>query len=204
MTLNLKTFNEFFKFKHCKLESIEDALDLIAEGCYIGSVDLKDAYYSIPIHENYQKYLRLYYQYIVLPNGFSPAVRVFTKVLTPPFKYLRSKEHFPMKYIDGSLLLGEIFEICFKNIRTTFALLWELGFTIHPEKSILVPTQQIIFLGFVIDSVKMTITLTEERKQSIYMLCQNIPPNYQASIRDLAQIIGVIVSSFRTVSYGQM
>ena len=98
MILNLKTFNEFLKFKYCKLESIEDSLDLITEGCYFGSVDLKDAYYSIPIHENYQKYLKLfwkeeYYQYIVLPNGFSPAVRVFTKVLTPSFKYLRSKGH---------------------------------------------------------------------------------------------------------------
>ena len=36
MILNLKTFNEFLKFKHCKLESIEDALDLITEGCYFG------------------------------------------------------------------------------------------------------------------------------------------------------------------------
>ena len=31
MILNL--FNEFLKFKHCKLESIEHALDLISEGC---------------------------------------------------------------------------------------------------------------------------------------------------------------------------
>ena len=51
MILNLKIFNEFLKFKHCKLESIRDALDLITKGCYFGSVDLKDAYYSIPIHE---------------------------------------------------------------------------------------------------------------------------------------------------------
>ena len=110
MIVNLNPFNEFLKFKHCKLESIEDALDLITEGCYFGSVDLKDAYYSIPIHENYQKYLKLfwkeeYYQYIVLPNGFSPAVRVFTKVLTPPFKYLRLKGHLSVKFIDESLLL---------------------------------------------------------------------------------------------------
>ena len=172
------------KFKHCKLELIEDALDLITEGFYFGSVDLKDAYYSIPIHENYQKYLKLfwkeeYYQYIVLLNGFSPAVRVFTKVLTPSFKYLRSKEHLSVKCIDDSLLLGETFEICFKNIRVTVALLRELGFTIHPEKSDLVPTQQITFLGFKINPVKMTITLTEERKQSIYML-------YKATVRDLA------------------
>ena len=207
MILNLKTFNEFLKFKHCKLESIEDALDLITEGYYFGSVDLKDAYYSIPIHEDYQKYLKLlwkeaYYQYIALPNGFSPAVRVFTKFLTPPFKYLRSKGHLSVKYIDDSLLLGETFEICLNNIRDTVPLLRELGFTIHPEKSVLVPTQQIIFLGFVIDSVKMTIT--EERKQFIYMLCQNILSTYQATIRELAQTIGVIVSSFRAVPYGQM
>ena len=139
---------------------------------------------SIPIHENYQRYLRLfwkeeYYQYIVLLNGFSPAVRAFTKVLTPSIKYLRSKEHLSVKCIDDSLLLGKTFEICFKNIRVTVALLRELGFTIHPEKSDLVPTQQITFLGFKINPVKMTITLTEERKQSIYML-------YKATVRDLA------------------
>ena len=59
MILSLKTFNDFLKFKRCKLESIEDALDLISEG-YFGSVDLKDAYYSIPIPENYQRYLKLF------------------------------------------------------------------------------------------------------------------------------------------------
>ena len=96
----LKTFNEFLKFKHCKLETIEDTLDLITEQCYFGSDDLKGAYYSIPIHENYQKYLKFfwkeeYYQYIALFSGSSPAVKAFTKILTPPFKYLRSKDICP-------------------------------------------------------------------------------------------------------------
>ena len=50
----------------------------------------------------------------------------------------------------------------------------------------------------------MTITLTEERKQSIYTLCQNILSNFQATIRELAQTMGVIVSSFRAVLYSQM
>ena len=168
MILNLKKFNEFLKFKHCKLESIRDTLEPITEGCYCGSVNLKDAYFSIPIHENYQKYLKLfwtkeYYQHVVLPNAFSSSLRVFIKVI-PPLIYLRSKGHLPLKYIDDSLLLREIFEICFKNIKATVALLWELGFTVHPEKPVLPPTQQIIFLGFVIVSVKMTITLTERKK----------------------------------------
>ena len=32
----------------------------------------------------------------------SPAVRVFTKVLTSPFKYLRLKGYLSVKYIDES------------------------------------------------------------------------------------------------------
>ena len=62
MILNLKTFNEFLKFKQCKLESLEDAIDIIAENCYFGFVDFQDAYYTIPIHENYQKYLKLFWK----------------------------------------------------------------------------------------------------------------------------------------------
>ena len=181
--LNLKTFDGFLKFKHWKLGSVEDALDLITEGFYFWSAELKDASYTIPIHENYQKYLKLfwkeeYYQYIVLTNGFSSALRVFTNLLTPAFKYLRSKGHLSVKYIDDSLFLGETFEICFKIIRATVAVLWELQFTINPEKSVLVPSQQTMFLGLMINSFKMAIILTEERKQSISeypfkLLCSN-------------------------------
>ena len=152
------------KFKHCKSESVKDALDAITEGCHFGSVELKDASYTIPTHENYQKHLKLfwkeeYYHNIVLVNGFSPALRVYTNVLTPPFKYLRLKGHLSVKYIDDSLFLGETFEICFKIIRATVAVLQELGLTIYSEKSLLVPSQQTMFLGFVINSFKMTITL---------------------------------------------
>ena len=111
MILNLKTFNDFLLVPHCKLESIEDALNLITEGCYFASVDLKDAYYSIPIHEDFQKYFRMYWEnyyfkYTVLPNGFAPAVQEFTKVMSPPFKHLRSKGHLSVKYLDDSLLIG--------------------------------------------------------------------------------------------------
>ena len=66
--------------------------------------------------KKYQKYLKLFWkeehcQYIVPTNGFSPAVRVYAKVLIPPFKYLKSKRYLSGKYIDDSLLLGETFEI---------------------------------------------------------------------------------------------
>ena len=73
MILNLKKFIDFLLVPNCKLESIEDVLNLITEGCCLASVDLKDTYYSIPIHEDFWK---MYSEnYTVLPNGFVPAVQ---------------------------------------------------------------------------------------------------------------------------------
>ena len=106
-----------------------------------------------------------YFKYTVLPNGFAPAVPEFPKVMFPPFKHLRFKGHLSVKYLDDSFLIGETTRICLNNITGTINLLRSIGFTIHPDKSAFVPTMKIKFLGFIIDSVKMTIILTEERKK---------------------------------------
>ena len=89
MILNLKKLNDYLLVPYCKRESTEDAINLLTEGCYFASVDLKDAYYSIPIHEDFQKYLKIYWENYyfkctVLPNGFASAVREFTKVISHP------------------------------------------------------------------------------------------------------------------------
>ena len=108
MTLNVKKFNHFLFVPHCRLESIEDALNLIPEGCYFAPVDLKDGYYSlyVSIHEEFEKYLKMYcknyfFKYMVLPNGSTPAVQSHD----PPFKNLRSKGHLSVKYLDAPLLI---------------------------------------------------------------------------------------------------
>ena len=208
--LNLKKFNSFLVVPHCKLESIEDALNLITQGCYFASVDLKDAYYSVPINKDFQKFLKLYFdemffQFVVLPNGFAPAVQNFTKIMIPPFRHLRSKGHLSVKYLDDSLLIGESVIACLDNVIDTIKLLRNLGFTIHPEKSVLTPTQKITFLGFILDSVKMTITLTKERKEKIYGSCTSLlDKDGSTVIRELAQTIGNLVSAFRAVPYGQL
>ena len=58
----------------------------------MASVDFKDAYYSVLIHEEFQKYLQFIRRYplklIVMPDGYGPAMRAFIKLSKPPFAYL--------------------------------------------------------------------------------------------------------------------
>ena len=58
MILNLKQFNTRITYRHFKMESINQVIDIIRPNVYMASIDLKDAFYSIPIHPEHQKYLK--------------------------------------------------------------------------------------------------------------------------------------------------
>ena len=149
---------------------------MVRKNSWLASVDLKDAYFSI--HEDYQKYLKfmwnLPYKFVAMPNGYGPAMLKFTKILKPLFSMLRSKGHKSVVFVDDTYLQSENYSDCLDNISDTVQLLISLGFTIHADKSVLIPTQKIIFLGFIINSKNMTITLTNEKKQKIKELCKYI------------------------------
>jgi len=50
MILNLKNLNKHFTYNKFKMESLTHVLEAMVPKCYMASVDLKDAYFSIPIH----------------------------------------------------------------------------------------------------------------------------------------------------------
>ena len=58
MILNLKRLNQNVEYKHFKMESLLNVLNIIKPNVYMASVDLKDAFYSVPIHEENQKYFK--------------------------------------------------------------------------------------------------------------------------------------------------
>ena len=107
------------------------------------------------------------FQFTCLPNGLACAPRLFTKILKPVYPTLRQKGHLNVGYIDNSYLQGENIEDCQANISDSCDLFSKLGFILHPVKSVLKPVQVLIFLGFVLDSVNMTVSLTQEKIQGI-------------------------------------
>ena len=60
MILNLKRLNKFADYKHFKMESLQNVLELIRPGVYMASIDLKDAFYSVLSHKNHQAYLTIF------------------------------------------------------------------------------------------------------------------------------------------------
>ena len=53
LILNLKQLNKNIEYLHFKMDSINTILNLVTKDCFMASVDLKDAYYSVKISENF-------------------------------------------------------------------------------------------------------------------------------------------------------
>ena len=66
------------------MESLQNVLELIRPGVYMASIDLKDAFYSVPVHKNHQGYLAFfveeYLKFVCMPNGYESAIQIFTKM----------------------------------------------------------------------------------------------------------------------------
>ena len=175
----------------------------------MASVDLKDAFYSIPVHEDYQKYFKFFwkdkfYVFKGMPNGYGPAMRLVTKVLKPPFAWLRAKGHISVVHVDDTYLQGNTKQECLENVKATVALLRKLGFTIHWQKSQLMPVQELEFLGFLINSKDMTIKLTDNKIHAIREKIAKFLEMKKQQIKDLASVIGTVISTFPAIPYGKM
>ena len=77
-------------------------------------------------------------------------------------------------------------------------ILESLGFIINKEKSVLIPSRKIIFFSYLIDSVAMTVSLPEEKLNKLKEQT-SLWGKPQCSIRELAHVIGLIVSSFPAI-----
>ena len=135
------------------METIMSILKLVTPLTYFTKIDLKDAYYTIPVSPSHQKYLKFannqdLYKFTCLPNGYCHGPRKFTKVLKPPFSTLRLDNITIAAYLDDSINMNPSSNQCWENTPKIIKLFQTLGFTVLSEpKSNFTPTQRIEFLG---------------------------------------------------------
>ena len=139
-----------------------------------------------------------------MANGYGPAMRAFTKLMKPPFSFLISEGYLSVIYVDDYYLQGDSITKCVENVIKTIGILESLGFYIKIEKLEIIAKQQITFLGVIIDSLHMTITLTNKKKQKILNLCTAARLAHTLTIRELVKLIRNLVALTEAIPYGRL
>ena len=79
-----------------------------------------------------------------------------------------------------------------------------MGFVINVNKSQLTPVTRTVYLGFIIDTVSMTLSLPDEKVDKILCACQNLLTCINPSVREGAHVIGLLVSAFPDLITGPL
>ncbi len=195
MILNLKKLNLNMEKIHFKMDTLLSILALVEPGMKMLSVDFSDAYYSLAVAPHHRKYLRFefegkLYEFQVVPMGLTSAPRHFTKVLKIPLSHLREKGYTIAGYLDDQLILASNDQEAVEAGTYAAQLFEDLGFTINVEKSVTRPTCVIEHLGFIINSLDMTVTMTTDKVNKIMALIHDCLEQPKLTIRLVSKLLG--------------
>ena len=135
------------------MTKMSEIIPHIYENEFACTFDISKVFFHIPIQPNNSKYfsfsfLNQNYKFRAMPFGLCTAPYLFTKFISPILEHLR-REHqiIIFSYLDDFLLLESSESKLAEANETTINIFEELGFLINREKSVLVPSTVIQFLG---------------------------------------------------------
>ncbi|KZS10356.1 Uncharacterized protein APZ42_025183 [Daphnia magna] len=145
--LNLKKLNSFVRYEHFKMEGMESIKYLICKNDWLVKVDLRDAYFTVPLAAKHQKFVRL------LWNASSA-------------------------------------DLDSQHLHVVVDFVTSLGSLVNTMKSIFIPTQEIEFLGVIVNSISLSFSLPPEKVAKVTQMCEKAFRADKISLRQLASILG--------------
>ena len=182
-------------------QSLQDAVDIIAPGYYLGKVDLANAYRSVGLHpSNYGATgikWRFHgdsdYTYMVdtrMCFGGRRSPEIFHK-LSQAVRAIMAAQGYPniVAYADDFLIVSESAEQCRQATLTLVRILRRLGFHINYNK-VLGPSQILTFLGIELNTVDMTLALPQDKMDDIQRVLRRRITQRKCTKRELQSLIG--------------
>ena len=196
-----------------KLTHFTKASDLLYQGDYQVSLDLKSFYYHLMIFPAHRTYLgiaadlpdgsRQYYHYNVLPFGLGPAAAIMTRLVKPIISYLASLGIRVSIFLDDSKINAATRALAWKHYQITKDVFQKAGFVISAEKSddFSDVSQQKMYLGFIMCSVSMTAKASDAKLSSVFSFVRSFLTSNKIAVKDLAKIAGRIASLRPALGY---
>ena len=168
------------------------------------TLDLNQAFYHVSLARDQRKYFAFdfmgkRYCFNCLPVSLSSSPRIFTKILRPVIKLAREKGIRLIVYLDDILILASSKEMLNQQSIVVLDLLQRLGFTINKEKSSLIPSQVVDYLGFQINSRSMVIKLPKSKVKDLIQECKKMKEKKVVPVRKLAALIGKISATANAI-----
>ena len=205
--------NDLIQVEKFSFQSLDDAFKMIQQGCFMGKVDLKNAYRTVPISQESQRVTGLtwhfdgkktYLKDTRLPFGARASPYIFNTI-TQSIRRMMARRGYPnmVVYLDDFFFTSDSFEECQEIMNTLISLLRDLGFHINWSK-VEGPTQNLTFLGIGINSVDMTCSIPSTKLEEIRQDLAKFSGRKRASKVQLQSLVGRLSWVARVIPAGRV
>ena len=207
--IDLSHLNDFAQLTPFKMETVASVLLSVREGDFLASLDLKDAYFQIPIHGSSRKLLRFMsegtvYQFKALCFGLSTAPQVFTGVFAAVSAWAHARGIRLLCYLDDWLVLSSSEKKAKESIRELLSLCRTLGIVINEKKSNLVPSLSAKYLGMTIDTGAGKVFPSLARVEKFLTVAERFCTMQSPPAQLWQVVLGHLASLERLVPHGRL
>ena len=195
--IDLKNLNQFLNVPKFKMETVARVSKCILENSWGVIIDLKDAFFLIPLAWSFHKYFTftidnkiLVFQF--MPSGLSLAPGAFTRVMRPVMREIHKKGITNFCLLDEFLIIALSAEGLIQKSKEILKLFQKLGIQVNWKKSILIPAQCLEYLRVICKFRKMTLSIPENKISSILTEIDSINQKAFCTTRKLESLIGLL------------
>ena len=161
------------------------------------------------MHPDSRKFLRFMvrgkvYQFKVLCFGFSTAPQVFTRVMPPVSAILHRMGVRLRRYLDDWLLQASSREQVLLALRTVLQLCRRFGIVVYWGKSQVIPTQQMVYLGVILDSTAFRASPALKRVEKLLSLGDIFLSCVSQPVSSWLELLGILSSMIQLVPGGHL
>ncbi|CAC5412043.1 unnamed protein product [Mytilus coruscus] len=211
LCVNLMYLNNWIKSVPFNLDTLKDIPRIVKTGAYFTSIDDKSGFDNVRLSEESFNLVGFqwggYYRCKTLPFGFKLSSYIYHTLNMQPTSYIRKHFSIPIfLYIDDRLVEEVRSEGIEPGIPSALLanyivceILNRLGYCLNLTKTIFVPTQSPVFLGFKVDSIERCFRLTESKKKKFVGFREACLAKSELSVLDLQKLSGRCISFMLTV-----
>ena len=197
LILDVSRLNEFIFVPELSFKNHGSFRKALVPPAWVVTLDLKEAYYHVPMHPRLHKFLALtcwgkLFYFKVLPFGLSPAPWVFQSLMSFPITRLQTEGVKVLSYLDDVVIWNPCKRTLLEHSHRAIETLSGLGFSINLEKSELVPSRTITWLGIQWDALAGTWALPPAFRLSITEQAASIIEANQVCRRGWEKLLGSI------------
>ena len=190
-----RNLNDHLEYEYFSYTTVSQAVDCATPGCWFSKLDLSNCFLSFPLHPSARPYFifrfegRLY-QFTRMPFGLSSAPRICTELLSVPAFAMRMwGVDRSSRYLDDTLLTDSSKQSGERSLLIAQQVLTHFGLVVNPDKTV-GPSQQLPFLGILLDSVQQTMSCTTERVTELRALLSQAASVERIALPQLQTLVG--------------